>query len=671
MNIATRLPFALLPTTTLLAVALLLPAAVAAPQNGSIVEGPESITAFRPNDREFLDVDGRTVDLRDIFEDMGEDATLWYQHVQTLANPFFEGRVPGSHGAELTAQYIEFYYRMYGLEPAFPDSDGDDEAWVSYRQHFEFRTRGRLSTAKVLDSRFSFNGLQTEHEEDFMVLGNSGSGSVDAPVTFVGYAIADGQDGYSSFDDDTDLDGRIALMFRYEPLDEDGKSQWNPRRFSGHASIMSKMQALEERGAAAILMVNPPDAEQGRTGLEDLEYSSRFGRSVSIPAIQITQEVAERILSENHDGDDQDLMAWRRHADLGEVTTVDLADRVRVSMTATVDRTDTSRAIPAHNVGGILRGKGALEDEWLVIGGHHDHVGTGMLGGTMGGNRGQLHPGADDNASGTAGVLIMARKLAKTYAESDEDLRSVLFLTFDAEELGLHGSRHYSNNPTLDPDDITAMLNMDMIGRLRGGNLSVLGTGTAENLGEILRPHFEESGLTVAVTPGSSGRSDDANFIRLEVPAMHLFTGMHDEYTQPGDQAYTVNPVGAVQILDMLEDIAMDFVTRDDLLVYTEPGRSEGQDRGYARVRLGIRPDMGDNAAETGIPVAQVSAGTSADEGGMLDGDVMVAWDGDSLSTMGDLMEHLRKHKPGDKVTITVLRGEERKDLELTLKASE
>ena len=421
---------------------------------GRIVPLAGSITAFAPVS-DAVAVDARTVDLRQVFEDLGPDATLWYQHVCTLANHFFEGRKPGTRGSQMTAEYIEFYFCHYGLEPAYgaegsEQAGGADGVATSYRQPFDFEPRGRRRPPAVTESFASIGGEALLEGDEFVVLGNSGSGKVSGPVTFVGYGIESGPDGYSSFDPDTDLTGRIAMLLRYEPLDEEGDSQWAPRRFSGHAAIATKMQSVEKRGAAGIILVNPPEAKDGRIGLEPLRRSAQFGAALGIGAIQITPEVADDLLLQG-DYEVRDLMTVRRLADEGEVTTVDLDDNLVVSFGSTLTRSGVTR-VDAQNVGGILRGRGALADEWIVISAHHDHVGDGSLGGINPRNRGQMHPGADDNASGTAGVLVMARKVSESYASAAEkDLRSVLFLTFDAEEMGLVGSRHFAGEPSISP----------------------------------------------------------------------------------------------------------------------------------------------------------------------------------------------------------------------------
>jgi hypothetical protein len=223
-------------------------------------------------------------EMRGMLQGIGEEGILWYQHVQTLANEYFEGRANGSAGIERARDYIEFYYKLYELQPAFP-TDESKGAWVSYRQPFEFSPDRRMQ-ASIARAEAKLGDAALTNEQDFVVLGNSGTGEVTGPVTFVGYAIENGFDDYTSFDEETDLTGRIALLLRYEPLNEEGLSRWVDERFSEHSSISRKMNALRERNAAGIILVNPPGCKDGRDGLEPLDRSSQFGRTVRIPAIR-------------------------------------------------------------------------------------------------------------------------------------------------------------------------------------------------------------------------------------------------------------------------------------------------------------------------------------------------------------------------------------------------
>ena len=632
------------------------PPAVPAPEapKEKVVRGTVNPYGFQPKDLS-VTVDARTTNLRQLFEDLGPDAIEWYQHVQTLSNPWFEGRAPGTGGHDRAVEYLEWWMGQIGLEPAFSESQ-------SFRQPFELSGRER----KVEVARLAVDGQELAAGRDFTVLAMSGEGEVTAPVAFAGYAIREGQDGYTSFTGTSadDVKGRVVLFFRYEPLDAEGNSRWAGRRFSPASAVGPKIQHLAELGAAAIVMVNAPGAKAAKDGLEDLR-SSRFGDPVGVPVVQVTPEVADAWVK-SLDAEGRDLATLRGLCDDGALKTLAFAADRPVTVGAKV----ADGKVPAANVGGVLRGRGPLAGEWLVVGAHFDHVGYGLFGADPA-NRGQLHPGADDNASGTAGLLVLARRLKETYdaAPADANLRSVLFLGFSAEESGLDGSRHWVKNPSLPADRITAMFNMDMIGRLRSDDLNVGGLGSAAGLDAKLAPHFEASGLTIHADPSGRGPSDHASFYGAGVPVLFFFTGTHDVYHKPGDRGYTVNPVGALAVLDLVERISLDLVDDPERLTFVSTDGGKTPDRGYAAVRLGVRPGMGEGD-ETGVLVEDVSADTSAADAGILKGDVLLSWDGQELTGAADMMSRLREHQPGDQVRILLRRDGKEETVTVTLKAS-
>jgi len=627
--------------------------------------------SFQP-ENDAVAVDASTVDIAQIFEDLDPVAREWYQHVMTLSNPWFEGRAPGSDGIERAADYVEFWFRQHGLAPAFPAEDAGSDDWTAYRQYMEL-PGGR---PRITRSEMTIDGRGLESGRDFTVLGNAGTAEVSAPLAFVGYAIESGPDGYSSFGgDDDSLEGRIAVVFRYEPLDDEGRSRFSSRRFSRNASIPEKMKAIADRGAAGIVLVNPPGALFGKDGLED-GPSGRFGPGLDIPVVQVVPEVAERMLAAA--GADGDLMAWRRRADEGGHGVVALGDDAPVTLATAID----GGMNRTSNVGGVLAGRGDLADEWIVIGGHYDHVGFGDFG-AMPSNRGRLHPGADDDASGTSGVIMLSKLLADAYenAGDDANLRSVLFMTFTGEESGLNGSRYYVEHPTLPAGSINAMLNLDMIGRLRSDTLAVGGVRSAWDMLERITPDFEASGLEIVADPNGRGPSDHASFYGAGIPVLFFFTGTHDVYHRPGDFGWTVNPRGAAKVIDLVEAIAMRFASDPDKLQFGDkpedvaarpatPAGPDPNDRGYAPVRLGIRPGMG-GGDSFGVKVEGVSPNTSASEGGIQEGDVIVAWGGEDLIDVMDMVARLREHKPGDQVKMVVLRDGKEVELLVTMKASE
>ena len=649
--------------------------------NQRIIEGKVDPYGFQPAN-DFVVVDAQTADLGRFFEDAGPIARSWYQHVMTLSSPYFEGRSPGGDGIERAADYVQFWFERAGLEPAFPAPGDDRDVWTSHRQHLEL-PGGRPSIEKAVMQRDRADeGLETlELGREFTVLGNSGTADVSAPLAFLGYAIESGPDDYSSFADDAvtgdELAGRIVVMLRYEPLDDEGRSRFTSRRFSRHAAIPPKMQAAVDRGAAGIILVNPPGAVFAKDGLQDVA-ASRAGDELEIPVVQVTPDVADRLLADS-DPEGRDLRALRRIADEGGHGGI-LFDADRKVRLATAIDGGMNRTA---NIGGVLRGRGDLADEWVVIGGHYDHVGLGTFG-AMPTNRGRLHPGADDNASGTAGVIIASELLSRRYedAAADEDLRSILFIAFTAEETGLNGSRHYVANPTLPAGSINAMINLDMIGRMRSDTIAVGGVGSAEGMLDDLRPILLESGLTIHADPNGRGPSDHASFHGAGIPVLFFFTGTHDVYHQPGDYGWTVNPVGAAAVVELVVDVATHFATDPAKLVFDDgrskraarperaPGGADANDRGYAPVRLGIRPGMG-GGDEPGVRIEGVSENTSASAAGLRTGDVIIAWGGEDLIDVMDMVTRLREHQPGDVVEMVVLRDGEEVVVPVTMKASE
>jgi hypothetical protein len=642
--------------------------APAAPPAGKIIEGPVNVYSWAPDDSAKR-VEAKDIDLRKVFEDLGPVATRWYQHAITLSNPWFEGRAPGVRGNDLAAEYLEFWMKDTGLEPAFPavGTDGvtpKDGEWTSYMQEFAL-TGG---APKVELAQASFGGKDLERGKDFAVLGISGTAKAEAPVTFVGYGIEKGEGGYSSYEEGADLTGRIAMVLRYEPLDDRGRSKWASRRFSEFANMSDKINAIVDRGAAGIILVAPPGVRDGKTELEDVS-TSRWGRPLDIPVVQASAELAESILKAGAP-DKGSLMDWRVLADEGKVKTVAIGDGSKLALETKLSVGGT----PTQNVGGVLRGKGSLKDEWVVVGAHYDHVGYGYFG-TSPQYTGQLHPGADDNASGTSAMLCVAQLVAERYAAKDApaDARSVLFLGFTAEESGLRGSKWYVEHPTIPGDKMSLMVNMDMVGRLRSDDLAVGGMSSAKDMVEIMRPVFERSGLVIRADPSGRGPSDHASFYGAGIPVVFIYTGNHDDYHTPKDKGYTLNPEGAAKIVGMTTDMVMTIATRPEKLEFKQDsGRSA--DRGYAAVRLGVMPRMDDErpegAPKNGVMVDAVSADTSASDAGIRKDDVLLAWNGEELEGASTMMAKLRSHKPGDVVKVKVWREGKEVELDVTLRAA-
>lgn len=612
------------------------------------------------------------------------DSATFRRHSTTLANPFFEGRAPGTRGNLLAADYIEFHFKKFGLKPAFTEKgEGDQPGAPTYRQPFPFGSNISMKEAAI-----TVNGpspVKLEQGKDFTVLGFSGDAEATGPLVFVGYGINIGKDGYASYPGDADLKGKIAVVLRFEPMNEEGKSKWDDSGWSFHAGLEPKIQQAVKRGAAGVILVSAPGADDERTSkLETLDNTKPAGKAVDVPVVMMTIEEADKLVRA---GDEQgrSLMDLRKIADDVE-TVVDKGSVIDLpKASVTVKAKVTHDPIITSNMGGVLAGAGNLADQYIVIGAHYDHVGYGYFSSRGGPDaRGKVHPGADDNASGTSGMLMLAEKLTAAYAAmpADAPRRSILFMGFTAEESGLVGSHHYIKNMIVPKEQHAIMINLDMIGRYRGDDekqppLELGGVATAKGLEEFIKPMLDSSGLRIAPKPGGFGPSDHASFFAAGIPVLFFFTGLHEEYHAPGDTAETLNCDGAARIVELVDRIATACVTRPEAFEYngdaeSSPSAASGDPaadapaRPRSKVRFGITP--GDYSGNDGVLVGEVAEGGTAAEAGILKGDRMIKWNGEALTSVESWMPFLTKHEPGDKVDIVVVRDGKEVTVQATLK---
>lgn len=624
-------------------------------------------------------------------EELGPDVARYRQHITTLSNPYFEGRAPGTNGNRLAADYIEFNLKELGLGPAFPletkDADGNVTSTrdrASYRQVFTAPFSPRPGDSVKLRQQevgYGVNGatVNLAPGTDFNVLGYSGSGEITAPLVFVGYAAKNSGKEYDALPEGTALDGKIALVLRFEPMDEHGKSKWDDVRWSMNANLDAKLRAVERAGAAGIILVNAPGADDDRVNsLENIGMGITSRSEGKIPIVMMTVEAADALVKAA-DKDHRSLMDLRLLADAAPVAIT--LPGVEPSLKVTLERVP----LLTDNVGAILPGKGKLADEFIVIGSHYDHVGYGYIGASPQ-YKGQIHAGADDNASGTSGNLLVAEKLAETYKALPEgaDARSILFLWFSAEESGLVGSAHYVKNPIVPLDKHALMINMDMIGRLREGKFEVGGIGTATGMAEWSQPYWDEFGMKVKATRLGAPNSDHWSFHQKKVPNLFFFTGLHTEYHKPMDVIETINVEGAARVVDLAYRVALDAAQRPETFVFTDgrptdPVKSDDAAKNEAPaaparsgVRFGVMPDSYD-ADANGIVLGEVFENTPAAKAGLKAGDVMTKWNETELANVDAWMPLLGAAKPGDVVKVTYKRkvGDEMKEMvaEVTLVA--
>jgi hypothetical protein len=308
-------------------------------------------------------------------------------------------------------------------------------------------------------------------------------------------------------------------------------------------------------------------------------------------------------------------------------------------------------ATRGKNVIGILPGRGPLAPQAVVVGAHYDHLGRGGFGSLEPESTGVVHNGADDNASGTAALLEVARKLA---ALPDRPGRTVVFVAFSGEELGLLGSAHYVQHPAVPIESTYAMINFDMVGRLREGRVTVFGAETAEEFPAMLDSLAKVTGLEVVGSGDGFGRSDQSSFFAANLPVLHFFTGVHEDYHRPTDDVEKINFEGLARIAELGALTVRALAGRPAPLTFV-PGKPQpvASGSGYGAY-LGTVPDMTESPG--GVRVSGVRTGSPADRAGLHPGDILIKLGDYPIANLYDLTNALRAYRPGDAVVLKVLR---------------
>ena len=508
----------------------------------------------------------------------------------------------------------------------------------------------------------SFKNLESEVDYVGTKLGTAGA--YEGSAVFVGYGIESGPDNYSSYGDFEDFEGKAAIMLRFEPMDEEGDSLWTRKgRWTGYSSLASKIRSAARRNAGAIFIINTVGASDDRINSLEVSADRSWGK---VPVFFISVEAGVGLL-EFGDQAGRTAMDIRKFVDNGGLP-FELSVLV-IKGNVSLDR----KPLIAEKVIAKHEGRGDLADEVVVIGAHLDHLGMGAFGSRAEGGSGKFHPGADDNASGAAALILLGQRLKADYLSMVEgqSARTILFIAFSGEESGLNGSRAYVDDPVMPIEDHVLMINFDMIGRIIEDRLSVSGANTGEGMSEWLAPFFEESSLDVRQTSGLNGASDHTSFYEKEVPVLFgIIHDFHDDYHTPEDVQWKINRKGAIQTVDLFHKITRGIATRSESFdfVSRQRGRRQEAQRGGIKVRFGIQP--GSYEEETGgILVGRVFEDTSASEAGLKEGDVIIAWAGEMVRDVPGWMEMLREHEPGDEVLITVMRADAKQTLKVTMRS--
>lgn len=318
------------------------------------------------------------------------------------------------------------------------------------------------------------------------------------------------------------------------------------------------------------------------------------------------------------------------------------------------------------NVIGILPGRDpARRNETIIIGAHYDHLGLGGFGALDPDSTGRVHNGADDNASGTAALMAIAARLHATPLA-----RTVVFIAFSGEELGLLGSDYYVKNPIYPLASTEAMINLDMVGRLKNDKLIVYGTGTATQFPALLDSLNWYAKFDLRPQPEGYGPSDQTSFYAAKIPVLHLFTDLHGDYHRSTDDWDKINALGLIRVSEFAAAIATALGNRTEPLTFVDvpppaPKGGEVATSGYGAY-LGTIPDMA-SGESGGVRITGVSKGSPAEQAGMQGGDMITKIGDYDVPDLVAMTDALRSYKPGDKVVIVVVRNGETLGLDVTL----
>lgn len=541
--------------------------------------------------------------------DRFRDAVAW------LADDAREGRGVGTKGLTDSVAWVESQFSALGLAPGVPASGATA---AGFRQPFEVTTAQERGAATAL----SIDGVAVPAEQ-LAPVSFSGSKKVSGKVVDAGWGVlspAMKRDDYKG----KVVKGQIVLVHRYVPNAAGGLD------IAAGDDLRTKAGLAALNGAAALIIVDDGDAKAAEQPLPTLGPASGIsapgGGNVGIPIVVISRAAAAGLRKPG-------------------------AHKVELTVELTPVRAGT------ENVVAVLPAGGARKPGAIVIGAHLDHLGQGGSGtGALDAQPG-IHNGADDNASGIAALLEVARQLAPRRAELTRD---VVFIAFSAEEMGILGSTHFVKSGAL-KEPVFAMLNMDMVGRMRLNQLSIFGVESAPEWRELLAASCTASRIVCSMSGSGYGPSDHMAFYVGGAPVLHFFTGAHGDYHKMSDDTATINAAGGAQVASLVGNLAF-ALAGTDKLTYTKtaaPPPVDSRPRGGAS--LGTIPAYDDDPSRPpGVAVSDVVPGGAAAKAGVKPGDILVALDATEIRSLTEMMAALGMAKPGQKVKITVLRAGKR-----------
>lgn len=572
-----------------------------------------------------------------------EDIKKW---VYYLASPELQGRASGSGEEKIYTEKLAQAFKSWGLVPA-----GDNGNFI---QSFEFTSGVNLGPKNSLEVVGSFQKKYTL-SRDFEPLSFSQNGSFrEAPIVFVGYGIkapaGDQEPEYNSYKG-LDVKGKWVLVL--QDLPGDVKSS---RRYylNLYARLQHKITVAKNEGALGVIFTAGPLSGL-KDGFGELKFEGALAET-TVPVLRLSTEAASELIK--YAG--QNLATLQKGLDRGEPT-----EAVAIPSAYLKAQVDL-QFVKSKGLNVIAKLPGAIKDS-IVIGAHGDHLGHGQFGSTLAtkNEAGQAHLGADDNASGVAGVMELAHYYSRLRKTSPAKVqKTIYFAVWSGEELGNLGSSHFVKRAK----NISAYLNMDMIGRLKD-RLFVQGLGSGTTWSALA----EEVGIRVgqAFTAQEDPHlpTDSLAFYMAGIPTVNFFTGSHAEYHTPRDTADLVNYEGVVRVLQVVRGLA-DLLSdnRQAMVKYVKVASAQGKLEGRSfRVYLGTVPDYSQEGVK-GVRITGTSKGSPAESAGLIEKDVITEFDGMKIENLYDYVYTLQAVKPNKETTIKVLRGGKVEELKITPK---
>jgi len=560
------------------------------------------------------------------------DPQRYLNDIRTLTEPKMEGRGEGTKGLVRAEHILADRYKSLGLEPA---------GKRGYLQSFTVTTGAKLKGKNHLVIQNGETKTSLKLNQEYVPFSFSGSGVVTAPLVFAGYGVTAEEFGYDDYAG-IDAKDRIVVVLRYEPSGFAAKS--GNQGLTTHSQNITKAINARNHGARGLILVN------GKLGDGEEDLLTRFG-SVSGPEnVGVLFAQAKTAATEGwFSPTGKSLKDLQEQINsTTKPASFDLPDALHVTLAVDIESTHAT----VNNVLAYLPGK---TDEYVILGAHYDHLGRGTFDSLAPSQIGQIHPGADDNASGTAGLLEVARILAPLKGQLE---RGILFASFAGEELGLLGSAAWVQDPTKPLDKAVAMLNMDMIGRIKDNKVYIGGVGTGSTLQKILDQAHGDSPLKFEISQSGYTSSDHTSFVTKHIPVLFFFSGLHSDYHKPSDTWDKIAPDPAADLLNIVARVAVELA-RDpgrpafQTVVENNPHSGSIGGGGYGPY-FGSIPDFGQT--ENGVKFSDVKPGSPAAKAGLKAGDVLIQFGDKPIKNLYDFTDALRRSKIGDVVPVTVLR---------------